>query len=40
MLFAFLVSTGNFQRSGKKYELHRSSISDDTDPELWGYLNA
>ena len=38
--FPFLVSTANFQCSGKKYELHRSSISEVIDFDRCAYLNA
>ena len=38
--FAFLVSTWNFQCCEKKYEPHRSSISEVIDSEICAYLNA
>ena len=38
--FAFLVSTWNFQCSEKKYEPHRTSVSEVIDSEICAYLNA
>ena len=40
IVFAFLVSTWNFQRSETKNEPHRLSISDVADSEICACLNA